>query len=333
MASFDAVPLRHAVMGPFHEMAGAGDAASSALWADLIERYVDRFVEPRQHEKRLHQLWKKVQLDLARPWTLKELAGLGAMSPEHLRRRCQRNMGRSPMQQLTVLRIQHAAHLLATSDEKFGTIAHGVGLLEPVRLLECVQEDYRPAPVALSRPQARRELSTWRNWLQRTLVQPIKERIFPWSSAAWSATQERGTGMIIEIAQFDLRPGMEVTFEAGVRTAMPIFTRAKGCRGLQMLRSIEKPSRYCLVIKWDTVENHTVDFRGSSDYQDFRKLVSHCYAAPPNMQHRTSSMRASELRSDDLRRRRKIPILLGLQERPHLLACVADRLGALGPFW
>ena len=91
--------------------------------------------------------------------------------------------------------------------------------------------------------------------------------------------------MIIEIAQFDVKPGMEDAFKAGVKTALPIFRRAKGCRGLQMLHSIEKPSRYRLLLKWDTVENHTIDFRGSSDYQEFRKLVAHCYAVPPEVEH------------------------------------------------
>ena len=91
--------------------------------------------------------------------------------------------------------------------------------------------------------------------------------------------------MIIEIAQFDVKPGMENAFEAGVRAALPIFKRAKGCGGLQMLRSIEKPNRYRLLLKWDTVENHTIDFRGSSDYQDFRTLVAHCYPVPPEVEH------------------------------------------------
>ena len=91
--------------------------------------------------------------------------------------------------------------------------------------------------------------------------------------------------MIIEIAQFDVTAGMESAFEAGVTTALPVFQRAKGCRGMQILRSIEKPGRYRLLIRWDTVAHHTVDFRGSSDYQDFRKLVAHCYAQSPEVEH------------------------------------------------
>jgi quinol monooxygenase YgiN len=95
--------------------------------------------------------------------------------------------------------------------------------------------------------------------------------------------QERA--MITEIAQIDVKPGMEAEFEAGVKNAAPVFRRAKGCRGLALARSIEKPSRYRLFVTWETVENHTVDFRGSPDFAEWRKLVGHCFAAPPDVEH------------------------------------------------
>jgi len=66
--------------------------------------------------------------------------------------------------------------------------------------------------------------------------------------------------MITEIAQIDVKPGMEQEFEAGVARAVPLFRRAKGCRGLALEKSIEQPSRYRLFIQWDTVEDHTSDF-------------------------------------------------------------------------
>jgi quinol monooxygenase YgiN len=91
--------------------------------------------------------------------------------------------------------------------------------------------------------------------------------------------------MILEIAQIDIKPGMEKDFEAGVKAAAPIFKRAKGCHGMELQRSIEKPQRYRLFVKWDTVENHNVDFRGSPDFQEWRKLVGHCFAAPPEVEH------------------------------------------------
>jgi quinol monooxygenase YgiN len=91
--------------------------------------------------------------------------------------------------------------------------------------------------------------------------------------------------MVLEIAQIDVKPGMEDDFEAGVAKAVPIFRRAKGCTAFEVQRSIELPSRYRLFIHWDTLENHTVDFRGSADYQEWRKLVGHCFAEPPVVEH------------------------------------------------
>ncbi len=91
--------------------------------------------------------------------------------------------------------------------------------------------------------------------------------------------------MIFELAQIDVKPGMEAAFEDGVRQAAPLFKRAKGCRSLKLQRGIERPERFLLVVEWETLENHTVDFRGSSDFQEWRKLVGHCFAAPPDVVH------------------------------------------------
>ena len=93
--------------------------------------------------------------------------------------------------------------------------------------------------------------------------------------------------MITEIAQIDVKPGMEAEFEAGVKKAAPLFQRAKGCTSMALERSIEKPSRYRLFVGWQTVKNHTVDFRGSADFQEWRKLVGHCFASPPEVEHLT----------------------------------------------
>ncbi len=97
--------------------------------------------------------------------------------------------------------------------------------------------------------------------------------------------------MITEIAQIDVKPGMETEFESGVTKATPVFQRAKGCRGMELQRSIEKPSRYRLFVRWETVENHTVDFRGSPDFQEWRKHVAHCFAAPPEVEHVQQALR------------------------------------------
>jgi heme-degrading monooxygenase HmoA len=91
--------------------------------------------------------------------------------------------------------------------------------------------------------------------------------------------------MILEIAQIDVKPGFEAEFEAGVASAAPLFQRAKGCGGMELQRSIEKPNRYRLFVRWATLEDHTVAFRGSADFQEWRKLVGHCFVQPPEVEH------------------------------------------------
>ena len=91
--------------------------------------------------------------------------------------------------------------------------------------------------------------------------------------------------MVTEIAQIEVKPGTEKDFEAAVAKAKPLFARAKGCRGMELHKSVEKPTRYRLFVKWATLENHTVDFRGSDDFQTWRGLVGQYFAAPPEVEH------------------------------------------------
>ena len=74
--------------------------------------------------------------------------------------------------------------------------------------------------------------------------------------------------MITEIAQIDVKPGTEKDFEAAVAKARPLFLRAKGGKGFELHKSIEKPQRNRLMAQWETLENHTVYF-----------------AAPPEVEH------------------------------------------------
>ena len=87
--------------------------------------------------------------------------------------------------------------------------------------------------------------------------------------------------MFLEIAQVDIKPGQEAEFEAGAAKAAQYFKRAKGCKAMSLQRSVEKPSRYRLFLTWETVENHTKDFYGSADWQEWRKLVAHTFDGPP----------------------------------------------------
>ena len=93
--------------------------------------------------------------------------------------------------------------------------------------------------------------------------------------------------MILEIAQIEVKDGLDREFEAAVDKAEPIFRRAKGCRGVVLERSIEFPQRYRLLVRWDTVENHTVDFQKSPDFLEWRRLVGGCFASTPTVEHTT----------------------------------------------
>ena len=91
--------------------------------------------------------------------------------------------------------------------------------------------------------------------------------------------------MILESAELLIKPGMEAEFEAAVRQATPLFRRARGCGGMQLQRGIENPRAYRLLVRWQTVDDHNVHFRGSEDFQEWRRLVGHCFDGAPNVSH------------------------------------------------
>src|SRR4051794_9681309 len=107
--------------------------------------------------------------------------------------------------------------------------------------------------------RATRSLAAARGGGKRTMLQR--------TASSWRVLKVRRGRMVTEIAQIDVKPGMEAEFESGVQKARPLFLRALGCTGVSLHRSIEKPQRYRLLVQWDTLENHTVDFRNSEDFK------------------------------------------------------------------
>ncbi|KSV77426.1 hypothetical protein N182_22875 [Sinorhizobium sp. GL2] len=97
--------------------------------------------------------------------------------------------------------------------------------------------------------------------------------------------------MIYEVAEIAVKAGQEIDFEKGVEQAAPLFLRAKGCHGLSLHRVLENQSVYRLLVKWETVDNHLVDFRGSDDFQEWRRLVGDFFDGPPVVTHSSSTER------------------------------------------
>jgi AraC-like DNA-binding protein len=131
LGAYDPQPLIHAIQGLHAECSGASSPSQLHLWTELIHSYVLRFAHPRHADPRLARLWGEVGKELDRPWTLADLAGRAFVCKEHLRRLCRDELGRSPMQHVTFLRMQAARHLLATTGEKVETITRQVGYSNP----------------------------------------------------------------------------------------------------------------------------------------------------------------------------------------------------------
>jgi quinol monooxygenase YgiN len=91
--------------------------------------------------------------------------------------------------------------------------------------------------------------------------------------------------VILEMAYIDVQEGKASDLEAGVRKALPLFARAKGCHGAELHRVVEQANRYVLIVRWESVDDHMVHFRQSDDFQEWRRLVGPCFAAPPQVHH------------------------------------------------
>lgn len=94
--------------------------------------------------------------------------------------------------------------------------------------------------------------------------------------------------MILEIADIRITPGRQAEFEAALQRGLSeVVPRARGFRGFKVNRGIESPERYVLMIFWDTLEDHTVHFRGGPLFAEWRAIVGPFFAAPPQVEHFT----------------------------------------------
>jgi heme-degrading monooxygenase HmoA len=92
--------------------------------------------------------------------------------------------------------------------------------------------------------------------------------------------------MILEQADITIAPGKQAEFDAAIqRGVATVISKAKGFVGYQVHKGIESPERYLLLIRWQTLENHTVDFRESPAFQEWRAIVGPFFAKPPVVEH------------------------------------------------
>lgn len=94
--------------------------------------------------------------------------------------------------------------------------------------------------------------------------------------------------MILELCDIRIPPGKQAEFDEAIRRGVEqTISKAKGFRGYKVNKGIDSPDRYLLMIFWDTVEDHTVGFRQSPAFQEWRGIVGSYFAVPPTVEHFT----------------------------------------------
>ena len=92
--------------------------------------------------------------------------------------------------------------------------------------------------------------------------------------------------MILELADIRIHPGQQAAFDEAIQRGIKdVISKAKGFQGYKVNKGIESPERYILQIFWDTLENHTVDFRQSPAFADWRAIVGPFFAGAPTVEH------------------------------------------------
>lgn len=92
--------------------------------------------------------------------------------------------------------------------------------------------------------------------------------------------------MILELVDIRIHPGQQADFEQALAQALTtVLSKSKGFQGCKVCRGIESAERYLLQISWDTLENHTIDFRQSPAFTAWRALIGSFFALPPAVEH------------------------------------------------
>jgi heme-degrading monooxygenase HmoA len=91
--------------------------------------------------------------------------------------------------------------------------------------------------------------------------------------------------MILEAVMLQVKQGMEGEYELAFREASKIISSMKGYISHELQRCMEVKGKYLLLVKWETLDDHTVGFRQSKEYQEWKKQLHHFYDPFPIVEH------------------------------------------------
>lgn len=132
VAEFNPELLRLAIQGLTEECRNGTGPAQESHWLELMQGYVEAFLRPSPNASRLPDLWKRVASRLQENWTPEALAREAECSSEALRQLCIKELGRSPLEQLTSLRMHRATELLGGGKLLLREVALAVGYADPL---------------------------------------------------------------------------------------------------------------------------------------------------------------------------------------------------------
>ena len=91
--------------------------------------------------------------------------------------------------------------------------------------------------------------------------------------------------MVLEVGIISVKPGEEDDFAAAYRTVREVLAGTPGCRSVRMTHGIESPSRFVLLVEWDSVEAHEQNFRATDRFATWRAAIGPHFAEPPHVEH------------------------------------------------
>ncbi len=91
--------------------------------------------------------------------------------------------------------------------------------------------------------------------------------------------------MVTEIADIAVLAGEQDKFADAFREGIRFVADTPGFRRARLTRGVETPTRFVLLIEWDSVEAHTVGFRESENFGRWRAIVGPFFDGSPNVEH------------------------------------------------
>jgi heme-degrading monooxygenase HmoA len=93
--------------------------------------------------------------------------------------------------------------------------------------------------------------------------------------------------MITEIALLTIRENESPEFEKAFSKAQNIISGMKGYREHELQKCVENEDKYLLIVRWETLKDHTEGFRKSEAYLEWKNLLHHFYDPFPEVEHYT----------------------------------------------